>query len=204
MTEPPSPTVGADQAVVVVGADEQVDAGVDVDVGRWCRLAADVLRAEGRRGELTLTFVDRDEIALLNKEHMGHDGATDVLSFPLDDDDDDVDGAGDVGDVPVLVGDVVVCPAVARDQATEHAGSLDDELALLVVHGVLHVLGHDHAEAAETVAMRAKELALLQSHHWGGPPPRAFRQEHPLPDLVVDSPGIRDHGQPDSVTRVHR
>jgi len=195
VTEPPSPTVGADRSVTVVGADEQVD--VAIEVGRWCRLATDVLRSEGRRGELTLTFVDRDEMAALNEEHMGHDGATDVLSFPLDDGDD-------AGDVPVLVGDVVVCPAVARDQATEHAGSLDDELALLVVHGVLHVLGHDHAGAAETVAMRAKELALLQSHHWGGPPPSAFRQEHPLPDLVVDNPGVRDRGQPDSVTRVRK
>ena len=52
--------------------------------------------------------------------------------------------------MPVLLGDVVVCPAVAADQAPTHAGTVDDELALLVVHGVLHVLGHDHAEPAET------------------------------------------------------
>ena len=61
----------------------------------------------------------------------------------------------------MLLGDVVVCPAVAADQAPTHAGTVDDELALLVVHGVLHVLGHDHAEADETAAMRARELALL-------------------------------------------
>ena len=175
MSEPPSPTVGTDTAVVV-GADEQSD--VDVDVERWCRLAADALRAEARRGELTLTFVDRDEIAALNREHLGHDGPTDVLSFPLDDapadaTPDETDGAA----VPVLLGDVVICPAVAAAQAAGHAGTLDDELALLVVHGVLHILGHDHAEPAETALMRARELALLEAHHWGGPAPAAFRQE---------------------------
>jgi len=168
--EPPSPTVGADQAVVVVGADEQVD--VDVDVDRWCRLATDVLRAEDRRGELTLTFVDADEMAALNEEHMGKSGPTDVLSFPLDDD------APDDSGVPVLLGDIVVCPSVARDQAPEHAGTLDDELALLVVHGVLHVLGHDHAEPDETARMRGREFELLVAFHWHGPAPAAFRQEH--------------------------
>jgi probable rRNA maturation factor len=175
--EPPSPTVGAGSAVTVVGADEQQagDARVDVDVDRWCRLAADVLEAEGRRGELTLTFVDRDEIAALNAEHMGKDGPTDVLSFPLDD--ESADAEFDDG-IPLLLGDVVVCPDVAREQAPEHAGTLDDEVALLVVHGVLHVLGHDHAEPDETAVMRARELELLTAHHWGGPAPVGFRQVH--------------------------
>jgi probable rRNA maturation factor len=68
---------------------------------------------------------------------------------------------------------------VAAEQATTHAGTLDDELALLVVHGVLHVLGHDHAEAGETAVMRERELDLLQRHHWAGPAPARFRQTHP-------------------------
>ena len=127
---------------MVVGADEQSD--VEVDVDRWCRLATAVLRDGGRDGELTLTFVDRAEIAALNEEHLGHAGPTDVLSFPLDAADR---AAADGRTVPVLLGDVVICPDVARAQAPTHAGTLDDELALLVVHGVLHVLGHDHAEA---------------------------------------------------------
>jgi probable rRNA maturation factor len=171
MSDPPSLTVGTDTPVVVVGADEQSD--VDVDVDRWCRLAEATLRDAGRRGELTLTFVDRAEIAQLNEQHLGTAGPTDVLSFPLDGDD-----AEELDDgVPVLLGDVVICPAVAREQAPAHAGTLDDELALLVVHGVLHVLGHDHADADETAAMRAEEVALLVAHHWAGPPPPAFRQE---------------------------
>ena len=53
----------------------------------------------------------------------------------------------------------------------------DDELALLVVHGILHVLGHDHATDDEAVAMRAIERQMLEAHHWGGPAPAAFRQE---------------------------
>ena len=83
----------------------------------------------------------------------------------------------DLDEIPLLLGDVVVCPAVAARNAPDHAGTVDDELALLVVHGVLHVLGHDHAEPDEAALMRARELALLEAHHWGGPAPAAFRQE---------------------------
>jgi probable rRNA maturation factor len=79
--------------------------------------------------------------------------------------------------VPVLLGDVVVSPVVAAEQAPQHAGTLDDELALLVVHGALHVLGHDHATTAETAAMQARERALLERHHWHGPAPTTFRQD---------------------------
>jgi probable rRNA maturation factor len=173
VTEPPSLTVGTDGPIVVVGADEQSD--VEVDVDRWCRLAAATLRDAGSEGELTLTFVDRVEIAALNEEHLGKKGPTDVLSFPLD----AGEGVAPADQlVPVLLGDVVVCPAVARSQAPTHAGSLDDELALLVVHGVLHVLGYDHVDADETAAMRSKERELLVAHHWSGPPPAAFRQAH--------------------------
>jgi probable rRNA maturation factor len=166
--EPPSTT---DTPVTVVCADEQSE--VDLDVDRWRRLAAAVVESERARGELTLTFVDRDEIAALNREHMGVEGPTDVLSFPLD-----AGAPASNSDVPVLLGDVVVCPAVAAEQARRHAGSLDDELALLVLHGVLHVLGHDHADDEQTARMQQHERALLERHHWGGPSPAGFRQTH--------------------------
>jgi probable rRNA maturation factor len=154
-----------------VCSDEQTD--VDIDAARWSSLAKDVLRAEGANGELTLTFVDRAEIAALNAEHMGVDGPTDVLSFPLD--------AVEAGTArhdsapPVLLGDVVVCPAIAVAGAFDHGADADDELALLVVHGVLHVLGHDHAEPEETASMRERERALLSEFHWHGPAPATFR-----------------------------
>ncbi|MEO6651196.1 MAG: rRNA maturation RNase YbeY [Ilumatobacteraceae bacterium] len=151
----------------VIASDEQRDVPLDAD--RWASLASDALSSLHRSGELTLTFVDRDEIASLNAEHMGHEGPTDVLSFPLDDDHDLVP----IG--PVLLGDIVICPAVAAEAAATHAGTLDDELALLTVHGVLHIVGHDHADPHEGAEMRALELALLVEHHWRGPAPAGFR-----------------------------
>ena len=80
MSEGDSPTGTTE--VVVVCANEQDE--IELDPQRWCTLATRVLRVEGLRGELTVTFVGRDEMAELNAEHMGKSGPTDVLSFPLD------------------------------------------------------------------------------------------------------------------------
>lgn len=180
MAELPGGSGVADEVVVIV-ADEQDD--VEVDLDRWSALARAVLVDEGLVGELTLTFVDRDDIAALNAEHMGVQGPTDVLSFPLDADLDPADAP--VAGVPLLLGDVVICPAVAADAAPTHAGSLDDELALLVVHGVLHVLGHDHTGPDDTDQMQARELHHLEGWHWRGPRPAGFALTH------------ADHGHPD-------
>ncbi|TVR20410.1 MAG: rRNA maturation RNase YbeY [Ilumatobacter sp.] len=180
MAELPGGSGAADEVVVIV-ADEQDD--VEVDLDRWSALARAVLVDEGLVGELTLTFVDRDDIAALNAEHMGVQGPTDVLSFPLDADLDPSDAP--VAGVPLLLGDVVICPAVAADAAPTHAGSLDDELALLVVHGVLHVLGHDHTGSDDTEQMQARELHHLEGWHWRGPRPAGFALTH------------ADHGHPD-------
>ena len=67
----------------------------------------------------------------------------------------------DPDDLPLLLGDVVICPAVAARNAPEHAGSFDDEIALLVVHGILHLLGLDHADDDERDAMQDRERELL-------------------------------------------
>jgi len=162
---------GSDVTVVVAdvrSADDSPE--VALDLNRWEQLAGAALAAEGAVGELTLTFVDASEIALLNEEYMGRIGPTDVLSFPMDDE--------PTPGVPTLLGDVVISPAVAAQQFADHAGTLDDELALLVVHGVLHVLGHDHAEPEETASMRRRELELLEAHHWSAPAPSGFCQTH--------------------------
>ncbi|MCU0267901.1 MAG: rRNA maturation RNase YbeY [Acidimicrobiales bacterium] len=165
-------------------ADEQV--AHPVDATRWGRLAEQVLLAEGVSGaaELALLFVDEEVMADLNRRFMRVDGPTDVLSFPLDGDLvaavvdgheggrwPDAAGPGpdreppELGELPLLLGDVVVCPAVAARNAPAHAGSVDDELALLVVHGVLHVLGHDHAEPDERAEMQGRERAHLEAFH---------------------------------------
>jgi probable rRNA maturation factor len=170
MSSSGSPTGVEPPEVTIVVSDEQTE--VAVDANRWADLAHAVLTCEGRTGELTLTFVDADEMTQLNLEHMGQSGPTDVLSFPLDA--LDVDQVG-----PVLLGDVVICPAIAAGAAPEHAGTLDDEIALLVVHGILHVLGHDHAEPTETQRMRSRELEHLTRLHWRGQPPASFVHEQP-------------------------
>lgn len=157
----------------VIAADERSAADSPeavIDLARWEALAAAALADEGADGELTLTFVDAEEMAALNAEHMGEAGPTDVLSFPMDDD--------PMPGVPSLLGDVVISPAVAAAQFAEHAGTLDDEIALLVVHGVLHVLGHDHAHPEEAALMQRRERELLVAHHWSGPSPAGFRQTH--------------------------
>jgi probable rRNA maturation factor len=166
--------------VEVFVADEQSDR--PVDPGRWAALAEAVLRAEGVRGdaELSVLFVDEAAIAALNSRFLGKDGPTDVLSFPIEDEpvgggrSPDSGGSGpgwmppDDEPMPTLLGDVVICPAVAWRQAPEHAGSYDDELALLVVHGILHLLGMDHEEGAEAVVMERHEQELLDRFHRAG------------------------------------
>jgi len=166
----------AEGDVEVFGVDEQSEQPVELD--RWVGLATHVLLDSGVRGEaeLSLLFVAEDVMAELNQRFMGAEGPTDVLAFPLEDAIDsgrwpDSGSTGpdrdppELADLPMLLGDVVVCPTVAARQAPEHAGSYDDEVALLVVHGVLHVLGMDHADPAETAVMQARERELLERYH---------------------------------------
>ena len=86
--------------------------------------------------------VDTATIHELNRTHMDSDKPTDVLAFPLD-------APGEATDAPSILGDVVLCPAVAEAQAAEHGKTTQAEMDLLVVHGLLHLLGHDHAEDEE-------------------------------------------------------
>ena len=179
----------------MVVADEQND--LDIDVVTWQLLALRVLEAEGVRGEaeLSLLFVDRVAMADLNGTFKGGDGPTDVLAFPIDAGRPGVAGHGmgaheapglavgrypDGGtsgpdreppapsDLPLLLGDIVICPAVAEANAPTHAGTTDDELALLVVHGVLHILGMDHATDTERAEMWAAERRHL-TEFWRQP-----------------------------------
>jgi probable rRNA maturation factor len=163
-------------AVEVFAADEQSDQ--PVDTLRWIRLAEAVLQEEELAGdaELSVLFVDERSISELNARFLGKDGPTDVLAFPIDEEPVESGRSPDSGgtgpgmpsepeDMPVLLGDIVICPAVAFRNAPEHAGTYEDELALLVVHGLLHLMGMDHDEDDEAEEMEAKERELLARHH---------------------------------------
>jgi len=166
-------------SVSVFAADEQSDHPVDTI--RWVALAEQVLRAEGVRGsaELSVLFVDEAAMADLTKRFMGKDGATDVLAFPIDEEpvpggrSPDSGGQGpnrldeEPREVPSLLGDVVICPAVATRNATEHDATYEDELALLLVHGILHLMGMDHVDDEEAATMERRERELLDRFHRG-------------------------------------
>ncbi len=166
-------------AVDVFAADEQSEAPVELE--RWSTLARAVLEARGVRGgaEVSLLFVDEEAIAALNERFLGREGSTDVLAFPVEDDPvptgrfPDMGGTGPGADPedqpPLLLGDVVVCPAVAERNARERSIAYDDEIALLVVHGLLHLLGMDHELDAEAERMEALERELLAKFHTGTP-----------------------------------
>jgi probable rRNA maturation factor len=158
--------------VEVFVADEQSE--IAVDALRWVRLARMVLEEQGVRGdaELSMLFVDEKSMSDLNERFLGRDGPTDVLAFPMDDEliesgrQPDQGGRGpgsptEPSDAPILVGDVVICPRVAERQAKEHLISMDDEMSLLVVHGVLHLLGFDHEDDDEAVVMERRERELM-------------------------------------------
>jgi probable rRNA maturation factor len=115
-----------------------------------------LLRALGEGdSELSLTLVTDDVIRALNRDYRGKDGATDVLSFSLD-------GARSKG-VEHLLGDVVISVETARRQAARYDASLQHEIYRLLIHGLLHLMGHDHVAIGERRAMRREERRLADA-----------------------------------------
>lgn len=114
--------------------------------------------------ELSLVLVDQDVMTDLHVRWMDLPGATDVMAFPMDEYDSarrpDAAGSG-----PALLGDIVLCPDFAKDQAHKAGHSLFDELYLLTVHGVLHLLGYDHAEPEEEREMFGLQNQILADYH---------------------------------------
>lgn len=122
---------------------------------RVAEIARHVLHAEGVNDALlSIAFVPRTTIATLNRRHLGHRGATDVISF----------GFQRASSEAPVVGDVYVCPEVARTRAAEHRVGVREELTRLVVHGTLHILGHDHPDEAdrESSPMWLKQEAYVR------------------------------------------
>jgi len=131
-----------------------------VEPGEVALLVAGVLSDEGvTAGELGVRFVGARRMRGLNRDYLGHDEVTDVLSFPLEDDDEGpaADPAAQA-EPPRLLGDVVVCPTRAAAQARGAGVPLAHEIAALLVHGTLHVLGYDHETDAGEMAARQDEL----------------------------------------------
>ena len=153
------------------------ESGVDVDEQALVQVARHVLDRMGVSplAELSLLLVDVDAMEKLHVRWMNESGPTDVLAFPMDE--LDLRGSRGVGHgsghghdehdepTPQVLGDVVLCPAVAERQAQEAGHSTADELDLLCTHGVLHLLGYDHADAAEHAEMFGLQGELLTSWH---------------------------------------
>jgi probable rRNA maturation factor len=142
--------------------DEHPTSGVDrVDLNRW---AVVTLAAEGYPDttEVSLTLVGDDQIALWNQTALGKDGPTDVLSFPVELLAPGVVPEVDVDGPPLLIGDVVIAPDFVRRQAEDLGVDPLDEMALMVTHGILHLLGYDHTNDVQAELMENRERDILQ------------------------------------------
>ena len=105
--------------------------------------AVAALRAEHvRDAMLSITFLGRAAMSELNRRYLGHHGATDVISF----------GLGRGGKRGAVIGDIYICPEIARDNAKRQRVPIGEEVLRLVVHGTLHVLGHNHPTGASRIA----------------------------------------------------
>ena len=148
------------------------ESGHELDVtglARLSRFVMDQMRVHPL-AELCIKAVDEDTIAQLNEQWMDKQGPTDVLAFPMDE--LDLRGSRGTGQThgerpeemgPALLGDVVLCPAIAEGQAVEAGHGVEEELQLLCTHGVLHLLGFDHGEPDEHAEMFGLQAELLAS-----------------------------------------
>lgn len=134
-----------------------------LDLRAFERLAEFVLDREDVpvASELSLALVGSEEMAGLNERYRGVAGPTDVLAFPCD------DPCPVPGDEPVTLGDVVIAPEIAELQAAELGHTVEEELNLLLVHGILHLLGYDHEADEDARVMQERQDALLAAYAEG-------------------------------------
>lgn len=141
--------------------DEQDDPLPDLQI---VDLAAVAMVAENLPDstQLSVALVTPARMAELNAGYMDKSGPTDVLSFPIE---DLAQGVPDLADdaPPLLLGDIVICPRVVGANAAAAGVAFEDEMALMVVHGILHLLGRDHIVEAEAEAMEQREREILAS-----------------------------------------
>jgi probable rRNA maturation factor len=141
------------------------ESGVELDVTQFAKLARFTMRRMRvhPEAELCLKLVDEGTIAQFNKQYMDKDGPTDVLSFPMDELRPARDGEPEQEGI---LGDMLLCPQYAAAQAPSFSRTVDDEMHLLTIHGILHLLGYDHAEPEEEREMFGLQARLLAE--WQG------------------------------------
>jgi probable rRNA maturation factor len=166
------------------------ESGVEIDEPALADLARHVL--DDMRvhplAELSVLLVDEPAMTELHVRWMGEEGPTDVLAFPMDElrlpqpsGAHGDHGAPDSDSVEVLLGDVVICPQVAAAQAEEAEHDVQDEIDLLCTHGILHLLGYDHAEPEEHATMFGLQDRLLASWRAGRDGVTAIVADRPVP-----------------------
>lgn len=131
-----------------------------LDLSAFERLASFVLVEEEviDSAELSLALIDLDEMSALNERYRGIAAPTDVLAFGCD------DPCPVAGDEPVTLGDVLIAPQVAEVNARELGHTIEHELNVLTIHGILHLLGYDHEDDASAEVMQSRESELLSSY----------------------------------------
>jgi probable rRNA maturation factor len=152
------------------------ESGIDVSESELISVARFVITQMdvNPAAELSMVLLDTAAMADLHMRWMDLPGPTDVMSFPMDE--LEPGGRPDAPEPgPAMLGDIVLCPAFAAEQAAAAGHTLGHELALLTIHGVLHLLGYDHAEPDEENEMFALQGRLLEE--WVGDQVQAYRQE---------------------------
>ncbi|MGW7975970.1 rRNA maturation RNase YbeY [Staphylococcus xylosus] len=110
--------------------------------------------------ELSVTFVDKEEIQEINKMYRDKDKVTDVISFALEEDEPEITGL----DMPRVLGDIIICTNVAKEQADNYGHSFERELGFLALHGFLHLLGYDHMNEQDEKEMFGRQEQILNAY----------------------------------------
>lgn len=143
--------------VIITNEQDKIEIPIDWEE-KINRVAAICLREEQmpEETEVDLLFVDNETIREMNREYRDKDAATDVLSFPMYEADEEIDDEEEI-----LFGDIVISLERAQEQCEEYGHSLEREVMYLLVHGLLHLAGYDHMEEEDKKEMRAQEEKLL-------------------------------------------
>jgi probable rRNA maturation factor len=177
------------------------ESGVAVDepsIVAAARFALDRLGVS-KLAELSVMLVELDVMADLHERWMELPGPTDVMAFPMDElESARRPDASDLG--PALLGDIVLCPAFARDQARQAGHSLLEELHLLTVHGVLHLLGYDHAEPAEEREMFTLQSRILADFQTARSDARRRAAQRREDEKLLGAVGLSESDQPGDTT----